>query len=770
MKKNTTILLLLLMALGIQAASKNGHFFKVLKNDNVSVENVEQCFDKWFSQPSGTEWRLVGEKTDQLGMQRIEYRQYVQGVEVEHSQVLLHVKDGKVKSANGTVMEVSQTPAKIKGGSTVYIGGTPTDLMGRKLYLVNTKDGYRYALKMLSIDGMKWVYTDAETGEVIKQIPTMHNIQKETTPGKPITVKGNGIFCGEVTLDASLSANEHNYLLYDQKRNIYTLNGAYLPTIEELLEMRKLFKYLPQGNLPSNYDEITEKMLLEWQKYLENSEDVDMDLTRYINDFSKLLMSSKAYFDAYTLTNITFKKLSYTNEFGEVVEVVPSPTDFFTTYKFVITYGLPDKNGDLSTGMIDEDNLFFGKLPYSTDEDFIKRYDEIPSAGATLVVTTTTPMKDENGKTILDEDGLPELGDYVVACVPIKPDETGKLEYNENGTEIEITYEKGPSAVVDIHWGMEKTLDFYNEVFNRDSYDDEGSPVYNLVFLNNDEEASTIIDSPLDNAAAMSGLTPNPMVYGMGDKTMTPCVELSMMAHEFSHLVTGSTAQLEYAGESGALNESFSDIMGISVKKYVKGDDTPWFIGGDGLIIGHSNMRDMAHPENSMDGDEPAPSTYCGESWVDTDDTSEGNDYGGVHTNSSVANKWYYLLTDGDEGVNDDGFEYDVKGIGIEKSRQIAYRALVYYATTESQYADFRMCALQAADDLYGEGEEKKSVADAWDAVGVYDDDVPPMLDGIARTVDNQQPGTVFYDLMGRIVDVPSKGVYIKNGKKYVVK
>ena len=162
MKKITTILLLLLMALGIQAASKNGHFFKVLKNDNVSVENVEQCFDKWFSQPSGTEWRLVGEKTDQLGMQRIEYRQYVQGVEVEHSQVLLHVKDGKVMSANGTVMEVSQTPAKIKGGSTVYIGGTPTDLMGRKLYLVNTKDGYRYALKMLSIDGMKWVYTDAD--------------------------------------------------------------------------------------------------------------------------------------------------------------------------------------------------------------------------------------------------------------------------------------------------------------------------------------------------------------------------------------------------------------------------------------------------------------------------------------------------------------------------------------------------------------------------------------------------------------------------------
>ena len=245
MKKIATILVLLLMAMGIQAANKSGHFFKVLKNDNVSVENVEQCFAKWFSQPSGTEWRLVGEKTDKLGMQRIEYRQYVQGVEVEHSQVLLHVKDGKVMSANGTVMEASLAPSKVRSGSVVYIGGTPTDLMGRKLYLVSTNNGYRYALKTLSIDSRQWVYTDAETGEVIKQIPTMRSIQKETTPKNPTTVKGNGIFCGEVTMDASLSASGHNYLLYDQKRNIYTLNGAYLPTIEDMMEMHNLFKYLP---------------------------------------------------------------------------------------------------------------------------------------------------------------------------------------------------------------------------------------------------------------------------------------------------------------------------------------------------------------------------------------------------------------------------------------------------------------------------------------------------------------------------------------------
>ena len=78
------------------------------------------------------------------------------------------------------------------------------------------------------------------------------------------------------------------------------------------------------------------------------------------------------------------------------------------------------------------------------------------------------------------------------------------------------------------------------------------------------------------------------------------------------------------------------------------------------------------------------------------------------------------------------------------------------------------MCAFQAADDLYGDGEEKRCVADAWDAVGVYDGDEAPMLDGITTTVVNTQSITTYYDLMGRIVDVPSKGVYIKNGKKYI--
>lgn len=64
-----------------------------------------------------TEWREVSRQTDNIGMERIEYRQYVGGVEVEYSQVLLHVRDGRVQSANGTVMEQQRTPAKLRAST-----------------------------------------------------------------------------------------------------------------------------------------------------------------------------------------------------------------------------------------------------------------------------------------------------------------------------------------------------------------------------------------------------------------------------------------------------------------------------------------------------------------------------------------------------------------------------------------------------------------------------------------------------------------------------
>ena len=95
----TMVLVALLMMSGAYAQLRQGHFFKSLDTEYVSVENAKQQFGQWFSLPADTEWKLVGSETDDLGMTRIEYRQYVGGIEVEHSQVLLHAKQGRVVAA-----------------------------------------------------------------------------------------------------------------------------------------------------------------------------------------------------------------------------------------------------------------------------------------------------------------------------------------------------------------------------------------------------------------------------------------------------------------------------------------------------------------------------------------------------------------------------------------------------------------------------------------------------------------------------------------------
>ena len=127
--------LLLLVAVTAMAQLKEGHFFKSFENEHIAVEHAEKYFPQWFSLPAGTEWRLVGSKTDQLGMSRIEYRQYVDGIEVEHSQILLHARNGRVETANGTVMEQQRTPQpsnQVRRSALSEKDGKQVDEQGRR--------------------------------------------------------------------------------------------------------------------------------------------------------------------------------------------------------------------------------------------------------------------------------------------------------------------------------------------------------------------------------------------------------------------------------------------------------------------------------------------------------------------------------------------------------------------------------------------------------------------------------------------------------------
>jgi Zn-dependent metalloprotease len=127
---------------------------------------------------------------------------------------------------------------------------------------------------------------------------------------------------------------------------------------------------------------------------------------------------------------------------------------------------------------------------------------------------------------------------------------------------------------------------------------------------------------------------------------MNPVVGLDVAGHEYSHLIIGRNGLggLNYEAESGAINESIADMLGTAIEFY-SGASPNWTIG-EGIPTANiltpnpsPYMRNMSDPNNVNPG--PQPDTYLGVNWVNTADTSDSNDYGGVHTNSGVGNYWF---------------------------------------------------------------------------------------------------------------------------------
>ena len=246
----------------------------------------------------------------------------------------------------------------------------------------------------------------------------------------------------------------------------------------------------------------------------------------------------------------------------------------------------------------------------------------------------------------------------------------------------------------DAHWGTEMTYDYYYNKFGRNSIDNAGLKLVSYVHYDVD-----YVNAFWDGTR---------MTYGDGDATYSPLTTLDICGHEITHGLTEHTANLDYSYESGALNEGFSDIFGTGIEFYAKPPSQVgnWTIGEQ---IGEA-FRSMSNP-NLYD----QPDTYQGTDWY----TGTG-DNGGVHYNSGVLNFWFYLLSQGGSGTNDNGNAYNVSGITIAKAEQIAYRALTVYLTNTSQYADARTYTLQACTDLYGGcSQEMISTTNAWYAVGV---------------------------------------------------
>jgi len=287
---------------------------------------------------------------------------------------------------------------------------------------------------------------------------------------------------------------------------------------------------------------------------------------------------------------------------------------------------------------------------------------------------------------------------------------------------------------VGVHWASEQTYDYFLGTFGRNSFDDDGGAIISYVdWMEGDDR----------NNAFWTGSF---AAFGAGDGIIHGSFgAVDVVGHEITHGVTGNSAGLIYSGEPGALNESFSDIFGAAVEFYSEGDAMGDWLVGEDVYLTSGAIRSMSNPNAFSD-----PDTYLGEYWHDT---KLSDDNGGIHTNSGVQNHWFYLLSEGGSGENDDGISFQVAGIGLEDASAIAYSNLTNYLLPDSRYADAATYSIQAAGDLFGEGSQQAvSVRSAWEAVGIYMN--PYLIASDTLQFESEVEGTTYSTL-----DLRNKGI-----------
>lgn len=280
----------------------------------------------------------------------------------------------------------------------------------------------------------------------------------------------------------------------------------------------------------------------------------------------------------------------------------------------------------------------------------------------------------------------------------------------------------GDTDVINAHDYAGDTYDFYATMHGRDGLDDAGGVMTSTVHWD---------DGIICPNAFWTGVQ---MVY---------CDDLAdaddVVGHEMTHGVTDHESNLLYYYQSGAINESFSDVWGEFIDlTNGKGDDSGsvrWLLGEDLTAIGGA-IRDMQFPGTFGDPDRMTSGNY----WTSSADS------GGVHINSGINNKATYLITDGDSFNG-----YAITGLGITKTAKIYYEAQTKLLTSGADYADLYDILYQACLNQVGTAgitdDDCDQVRNATDAVEMSLDPAgnPGFSPEAAFCPDGLETGTVLF-------------------------
>ncbi len=260
---------------------------------------------------------------------------------------------------------------------------------------------------------------------------------------------------------------------------------------------------------------------------------------------------------------------------------------------------------------------------------------------------------------------------------------------------ISLTNTNWTKTAASVHSNAGVAYQYFLNTHGRNSIDGSGGNVYS--FMNINETDGTQMDNAFWNGRAL--------FYGNGNQAFNRLPRgLDVAGHEMAHGVIQSTADLIYQEQPGALNESFADVFGY----LVEGESGDYRIGEDVVnpaIFTSGTMRNLQNPNNGASGPQdfrwqPAHMNEYQDLPVNAD-----NDNGGVHINSGIPNRAFYLFA-------------SAAGVGDARAGQVYYRALSTYLTRSSRFADLRIAVVQAATDLYGPTVVAAAHA-AFDGVGI---------------------------------------------------
>jgi len=259
-------------------------------------------------------------------------------------------------------------------------------------------------------------------------------------------------------------------------------------------------------------------------------------------------------------------------------------------------------------------------------------------------------------------------------------------------------------AVNEAYDGSGATYDLYKNIYGRLSVDGKGLPLNSTVHYQKN----------YDNAF-WNG---HQMVYGDGDESLPAnqrlfnrfTISVDVIGHELTHGVTQYEANLVYDGQSGALNESFSDIFGSLVKQHQLNQtaaQADWLIG-QGLLTSNVKgiaLRSIKAPGTAYDdpvlGKDSQPANM--KDYVNTT-----QDNGGVHINSGIPNHAFYVTA------------VEIGGFAWEKAGMIWYLTLRDKLADHASFADCAKLTYQVAGAQFGKGSlEQKAVQKGWAEVGI---------------------------------------------------